>query len=101
MAPSEIRQLRERLGWSQTQLGASLHVSQIAVSQWERGLSQPDAYRLATLSQLKNRLDAIKTDEQLQAFLRELVVAALTLGVIGLLAYLFSSSQGANSGGTP
>ena len=101
MAPSEIRQLRERLGWSQTQLGASLHVSQIAVSQWERGLSQPDAYRLATLSQLKNRLDAIKTDEQLQAFLSELVVAALTLGVIGLLAYLFSSSQGANSGGTP
>ena len=94
MAPSEIRQLRERLGWSQTQLGASLHVSQIAVSQWERGLSQPDAYRLATLSQLKNRLDAIKTDEQLQAFLSELVVAALTLGVIGLLAYLFSSSQG-------
>ncbi len=101
MAPSEIRQLRERLGWSQTQLGASLHVSQIAVSQWERGLSQPDAYRLATLSQLKNRLDAIKTDEQLQAFLSELVVAALTLGVIGLLAYLFSSSQGANPGAPP
>jgi hypothetical protein len=43
----------------------------------------------------------METEEQLHAFKKGFVGAALTLGVIGLLGYLFSPSQGANPGGTP
>ena len=47
-----IRQAREALGWSQTQLGAKLGVSHISVGRWERGVMLPSRKRMKELAKV-------------------------------------------------
>ena len=39
-----IRNLRKKKGWTQMQLAEQLHISDKAVSKWERGVSQTKRY---------------------------------------------------------
>lgn len=39
-----IRNLRKKEGWTQMQLAEQLHISDKAVSKWERGVSQTKRY---------------------------------------------------------
>ena len=51
--PEDIRAVRQRLGYSQTEFGELLRVSQPAVACWERGTKKPQgrhAQRLAELA---------------------------------------------------
>ena len=49
-----IAALRHRKGWTQQQLAAQLHITDKAVSKWERGLNFPD---LGTVEPLAAALD--------------------------------------------
>lgn len=51
----EIKQLREKAGYSQMQLAAKAGVSQTAICQYERGgMRHPCAYTLAKLARALN-----------------------------------------------
>lgn len=60
-----IRQERKARGWNQTELGERLGVSQVQVSQWETGKSQPSPHQEAQLRELlgdgSGSPEAIKT----------------------------------------
>ncbi len=47
-----IRALRKNKGWTQMQLAEQLHISDKAVSKWERGISFPDIELMEELAQV-------------------------------------------------
>lgn len=51
---SKLRQLRKAAGLSQKELADKLFVNQTAVSQWERGVTTPNATTLLQLSDMFN-----------------------------------------------
>lgn len=89
MAPNQIRELRDELGWTQNQMGTYLNISQVGIWRWESGQSAPDDYRGAMLWQLRERLDEAKADQQKQEFIEGLKIAG-AISAVALLAYLFS-----------
>ena len=50
-----IAENRKQLGMTQAQLADRLHVTDKAVSKWERGLSYPDVTLLEPLAEAKKR----------------------------------------------
>lgn len=60
MSPNAIRELRLRLGETQTQFGARFQVSQITVGYWENGRSQPARQRMSELAALASRALPVK-----------------------------------------
>lgn len=93
MEPQEIDQLRERLGWSLAKFGRYFGVTAQAVLKWERGTAQPNDFALATMYQLRKRLDAVEGEQQKQQFINGLKSALLTGGIVALLAYLFNQDE--------
>ncbi len=49
---ARIERLRDRLGFSQTELAHKLHVSAMAISRWERGVNEPPADAYIVLGKL-------------------------------------------------
>jgi excisionase family DNA binding protein len=73
--PDDIRAVRHRLGYSQTQFGALFRVSQPAVACWERGTKKPQgqhAQRLAELALEHLRDGPVFTPANLVALRRQL-----------------------------
>ena len=93
MEPEEIKQLRQRLGWSLAEFGRYFRVSPQAVLKWERGTTQPRDFTLAAMIQLRSRLDSTKGKQQKQQLIMGLKHALLTGGVVALLAYLFNQED--------
>lgn len=52
MLGDRIRTLRKQKGYSQEQLARRLHVTQGAVSQWEKGITTPAADQLKALAEI-------------------------------------------------
>ena len=52
MYAERIRELRQRAGLSQQELGKHLGVSAVAVGKWERGQTQPDIPSLTRMADL-------------------------------------------------
>ncbi len=50
-----LRQERIRNGYNQTYIAKYMNVSQVSVSNWERGLKEPDFQTLIDLARLFNR----------------------------------------------
>ncbi|WP_040408893.1 helix-turn-helix domain-containing protein [Aureimonas ureilytica] len=50
--PSDIKALRERQGWSQAELAASLNVHRTNISRWESGATSPRGSAIRLLDQL-------------------------------------------------
>ena len=90
MEPSEIRQLRQRLGWSLADFSRFFGVTPQAVLKWEKGTARPNDLALATMIQLRYRLDAAG-EQQKQQLINGLKRALLTGGILALLAYLFKN----------
>ena len=93
MEPTEIKQLRQRLGWSLAKFGRYFGVTAQAVLKWERGTAQPNDFALAAMIQLQSRLDAAIREQQKQKFMNGLKKALLTGGILALLAYLFNDEN--------
>lgn len=92
MLPDDIRELRERLGWSLAEFGRHFGVTPQAVLKWERGNARPSDFALATMIQLNRRLDEISENRK-QEFIEELRNALLTGGILALLAFLFNKED--------
>lgn len=93
MEPEEIKQLRQRLGWSLGKFGRHFGVTPQAVFKWENGVTEPNDFAKATMVQLRSRLDAAKGEQQKQQLINGLKRALLTGGVLALLAYLFNEDN--------
>ncbi|MDR8389908.1 helix-turn-helix domain-containing protein [Aliifodinibius sp. S!AR15-10] len=93
MESEDIRQLRQRLGWSLADFGRYFGVTAQAVLKWERGTAQPNDFALATMIQLRSGLDAAVGEQQKQQFINGLKRALLTGGILALLAYLFNQED--------
>ena len=62
VAPAEIREPREHLGWTPEQLADEVGVSAMAVRRWELGTSRPTGPVLTALIRLANRVEADPSD---------------------------------------
>ena len=93
MTPQEIRDLRKRLGWTQTEYATFFDVGQVAVSKWENGKSEPDRYRMAALEQLRDRLDQAEAQERREQFEQALKAIAVGAGISVLLSFLFGGKD--------
>ena len=49
---AKIREYREKQGLSQKELAEALGIDQSAVSNWERGISEPTAFNIRRLADL-------------------------------------------------
>jgi DNA-binding transcriptional regulator YiaG len=65
MKPEELKEWRERTGYSQGQLAKALGVNTMTVSRWERGASPLPSFLLLALKQLE------KTDDPTQRRIRK------------------------------
>lgn len=92
MLPDDIRELRQRLGWSLAEFGRHFGVTPQAVLKWERGTARPSDFVLATMIQLNRRLDEISENRK-QEFIEKLRNALLTGGILALLAFLFNKNS--------
>lgn len=92
MLPDDIRELRQRLGWSLAEFGRHFGVTPQAVLKWERGTARPSDFALATMIQLNRRLDKISENRK-QEFIEKLKNALLTGGILALLAFLFNKEN--------
>lgn len=93
MEAEDIKQLRQRLGWSLADFGRYFGVTAQAVLKWERGTARPNDFALATMIQLRSRLDDTKDKQQKQQFINGLRHALLTGGILALLTYLFNQDD--------
>ncbi len=55
MDSKEIKQLRERLGWTKEKMALSLGVEPITIRRWEAGRSRPSQLALRELKRLIRR----------------------------------------------
>lgn len=63
MLGERIRSLRKRKGYSQEQLARKLHVTQGAVSQWEKNITTPAADQLKSLAEIfETTVDSLLDD---------------------------------------
>lgn len=92
MKAKEIKQLRNELGWSQSQMGRHLGYSANAILKWERGMSEPPDVVKGLLVQLRQRLDQKKEKEK-QEFIDKLAGIAVTGGIVAFIAFLFKNSN--------
>jgi len=51
---NRIKKLRQKKGWHQTELAKTLGVSQATLSNWERGIHDPDNESLAKIAKIFN-----------------------------------------------
>ena len=54
----EIRNLRQRLGWSQAEMARQMGCSADLIQKWESGVSIPDSDALNQLRYLRNHVEA-------------------------------------------
>ena len=65
MLGERIRILRKKKGYSQEQLARKLHVTQGAVSQWEKNITTPAADQLKSLAEIfDTTVDSLLDEEQ-------------------------------------
>lgn len=50
-----LHNARLELGWSQSQMGAIVHVSQATVHRWEKGLAAPDVVQAVEIERLTGK----------------------------------------------
>lgn len=89
MTSQEIKDLRQRLGWTLREMGDVLGVSHMAISKWERGERTPGPYKRAALERLRERLNEAEAQQQRERFERMVKAAATGVGVGLLLHFLF------------
>jgi transcriptional regulator with XRE-family HTH domain len=93
MQPEDIKELRRELGWSLAQFGRYFGVTAQAVLRWERGTARPNNVVMATMIQLRNRLNGLREKQQIEQFKQGLRAALLTGGLVALLHFLFNENE--------
>lgn len=93
MEPQQIKQLRKELDWSLATFGRYFGVTAQAVLKWEKGTAQPNDFAVATMIQLKKRLDEYQGEDQKQEFKKGLKRAHISGGVVKLLSFLFNETD--------
>lgn len=68
LTAEEVRNIRERLGWSRAELGCKIQVSEAAIKKWEdeeRGCGGPESVLLRLLERVPKILDILSTPSKL------------------------------------
>lgn len=97
LGPADISGLRVELGWTQVVMAQFFQVNSRSVQNWESGAMIPNAYQMAVLVRLRDRLRQARaggTREQFQRGLQGLLPEILFgAGVFALLEYLFGHHE--------
>mgnify|MGYP000005056916 CR=1 FL=1 len=93
MSADEIRGLRKRVGFNQTDFGAVVGVSQMTVSEWERGATTPTGPRAAAMYQWRHRLDQMESREAEHEWTMELLRVALRASLVAVFLKLFNEES--------
>lgn len=87
MSPTDILNIRHRTGLNQEQFSRLMGVRQATVSHWENGQHYPREVQLEMLKQLGVQF----ADEAQMQVNQERVQAALKVGLIAVLGFLFGA----------
>ena len=88
MSGAQIRELREKLGLTQSELAQLLGVHAVTVSRWETGPNfQPPPYQMALLSEFQKAAEAKSFDRTL----KNLLVSA---GIVAVIYLLLKAARG-------
>lgn len=93
MSATDINMLIKDLGWAKSELAQNLGVTPGTVTHWGNGHARPNRVTIATMTQLRNRLDEAINKNKKDKFIGELGVALEGGGTIGLLAYIFQKES--------
>ena len=91
-SPEDIKALRKRTLLNQRDFADLFDVSQVAVSEWERGLSTPTSPRMAAMQQLSECLDELD-EPRAKRWIKELLDVAATAGIYMVLSTLFGGPK--------
>jgi len=89
MSATDINKLIEDLGWAKSELARSLGVTPGTVTHWGNGHARPNMVTIATMTQLRGRLDEAMNRNEKNGFINELSVALVDGGTMGLLVHIF------------
>lgn len=90
LSKDDIKQIRDRLGFTQVQFGSLLGVHPLTVSKWERGALQPTPHQQALITSFRT---ASTKQENVGKTVGELLITA---GVIVALLALLNAAVGDN-----
>lgn len=87
MVPTDITEMRGRLGLTQGELAALLGVHPLTVSKWERGLLRPTSHQEVLMESFDKARRSNKKigDEAKQALVAAGVIVALTILLVAAL----------------
>lgn len=75
MTPDEIRELRLKMGLTQTEFGKLIDAPQLMVSRWERNVYRPNKFYRALLALVKKNFESgVYTDDKVARYKFELTV---------------------------
>ncbi len=86
MKPSEVKDLRIKLGLKQQQFGQLFGVHPITVSKWERGILAPSLYQQTLMEEFR----AATRNEEVRQTLGKVLIGA---GIAAALYLLLKNSQ--------
>jgi transcriptional regulator with XRE-family HTH domain len=90
----EIQRLRQDAGLNLTQIGQLLGVAPATYMRWEQGTSIPSTLHIATLRQLRERVDALmRTNTPNEVITSRIVGFLVTGGIIAFLLWLFNREE--------
>ena len=92
MEKQRIKNIRKRLGWSQTELGKYMGVSRSSVAQWEIGRRSPSKVHKSILLKIEERLNELESEAQKEKF-KEGLKFAIGSGIIALIIWLFPNPK--------
>lgn len=91
LSPTEIRELRERTGLSQSKFGQLLGVSGATVGHWEVGIRTPPPLYHANMMKLRSRIQPTDKTADVERILMGFLLAG---GILAFLGWLFQDERG-------
>lgn len=89
MSATDINKLIKDLGWAKSELAQNLGVTPGTITHWGNGHARPNRVTIATMTQLRKRLDeAMKKNEKTE-LIDGLNTALVGNGTMGLMTYIF------------
>jgi len=89
MSATDINKLIKDLGWAKSELAQNLGVTPGTITHWGNGHARPNRVTIATMTQLRKRLDEAMNKNEKTELVDGLNAALVEDGTMGLMMYIF------------
>ena len=89
MSATDINKLIKDLGWAKSELAQNLGVTPGTITHWGNGHARPNRVTIATMTQLRRRLDGAISKNGKTELIDGINAALEEGGTMGLMIYIF------------